>query len=361
MKEAARVTDPTVHTGTVVAGAAHTQIAGLAAARKGDAHACPAHGPGVIIEGSSTVIIEGAQAARKLDKCGCVTVGTPGQGVPAVCGPGSPGLRPLQWASDGRMDADTDYRENARGPHVEGEVQDTDQDGTYDTVRGEASAIRFRNQGYRDVGPVEVGVRHNLDVFYARGQAGASEGNNFGSGVNAGAEAGAWKQGVEFSVGPAGDNGRNPYQAVGAEYDLFHAEARVDVLNGDDGRRVGYGFVAKAGAEVLGGNVNERTTIPLPFGWNIQTRGKLGGTAVSVGAAAGGWAFWDRQEGRFHLGILGELKVLLGLELDFDISIGRAYADPNAQAPPGGGTPGTGSGGVPNAIARGCPTVLIGG
>ncbi|MCY1061620.1 PAAR domain-containing protein [Nannocystis sp. SCPEA4] len=362
MSNAARRTDPTVHLGTIAQGAPHTFIAGLAAARKGDPHVCPAHVGGVIIQGSATVFIEGAEASRKHDLCGCAATGTPGAGVPAVLGP--QGAPPKQSSSDGTMDADTDGKQAGRGPHAEAELQDTDKDGSYDTARTEASVARMRNQGYKDVGPVELGAKHNMDVVYGRGQAGSSAG--YGWGGNASAEVGAVKQGGELSIGPAGDQGRNPYAAVGAEYDKWHAEAKGDVLLGDDGRRVGLGAMGKAGAEVIGGNVSARQSIPIPFtNWTIQTRGKATGAAGSVGVGLGAWAFWDKAEGRFHLGALGELKALVGIELDVDISIGRAYApDPPPAAPPappGGGTPGTGSGGVPNAIAEGCPTVFIGG
>lgn len=365
MKEAARRTDPTVHSGTVAGGAINTLIGGLAAARKGDAHVCPAHVGGVIIQGSATVIIEGAEAARMLDLCGCGAVGTPGVGVPPVVGPPPPGAPPKQASSDGKMDADTDYKTPGRGPHAEAELQDTDKDGSYDTARAEASMVRMRNQGYTDLGPVEIGGKHNMDLFYGRGQAGMTA--NYGVGANASAEVGMIKEGAEVSIGPAGDKGKNPYAAVGAEYDMFHAEAKGDVLLGDDGRRVGIGAMGKAGAEVVSGNVQARQTIPIPFtGWNIQTRGKATGAAGSVGVGLGGWLYWDKAEGRLHIGALGELKALVGIELDVDFSIGRAYADPPPEpappaGPPGGGTPGTGSGGIPNAIAKGCPTVLIGG
>ena len=72
---ALRVGDPGAHGGTVSSGAATVTVAGLPAARLGDAHSEPppiaAHGPQVIARGSATVFIEGQPAARQGDLLGC--------------------------------------------------------------------------------------------------------------------------------------------------------------------------------------------------------------------------------------------------------------------------------------------------
>ena len=375
MPEASRIGDTTLHGGAIVQGAKLVIIGGFMAARKGDSYICPIHGTGVIIQGAEQVIIEGAKAARKLDKCGCAVIGVSGTGVPPTVG-----AEPLQWSASanekerGKMDAQLDDDEPARGPHIEGEVLDSDKDGTRDTVRGEASGVRMRNQAYGDVGPVEFGAKHNLDVFpnnldvfYGRGQLGSTvDGQGWipGIGASGSGEAGMLKQGGEILVGPAGDKGLNPYQSIGGEYNLFHAEAKGDVLLGDDGRRVGIVGSGKASADTASIKGISRQSIPIPFtNWTIEQKGELEVAAGSVGGGAGGWLYYDKGEGRFHFGGFGEVKALFGGELNLDISIGRKYEPPPAPTVPPStpSTPGIGEGGIPNALAFGHPMVLIGG
>ncbi|PCC68143.1 Zn-binding Pro-Ala-Ala-Arg (PAAR) domain-containing protein, incolved in TypeVI secretion [Nannocystis exedens] len=369
MHEAARTTDPTVHVGTIAQGASHTFIGGLPAARRGDPHVCPAHVGGVIVEGSSTVFIEGAQAARKGHLCGCNAAGRAGAGCPAALGPAG-GAAPLQVSTDGLFNQCADNNIPARGPYAEARLLDSDGDGVRDTASADAALLRMRNQGFRDVGGVELGARHELDAFSVSGRASYSRGDRlFGAGnpYNAGSVSGkasatTFRQGGSLLFGPAGDNGRNPMLELGGEYRFFHAEAEGDALLGDDGRRVGFRLMGKAGAEVVGGDVSGRRSIAIPLiGWTIDARVK-GGAAAGLSGGGGLWAFFDRQTERFHIGALGELV----LGLDIDISIGRPYREdpPDPNQPPGAdGRPvtGSGSGGVPNAIAEGCPTVFIGG
>ncbi|MXM66540.1 PaaR repeat-containing protein [Streptomyces sp. HUCO-GS316] len=85
MPSAARVTDLTVHGGTVAGpGVATVLIAGLPAAVLGDLHACPVqpgHPPSTpFTSGSPTVLIGGRPALRVGDLAGCgasVGVGAP--------------------------------------------------------------------------------------------------------------------------------------------------------------------------------------------------------------------------------------------------------------------------------------------
>jgi uncharacterized Zn-binding protein involved in type VI secretion len=77
MPAAARIQDPTNHPGVVTGpGAATVLIAGMPAARVGDAHTCsmpsnPPHPPSVILKGESSVLIAGQPAARQDDPVGC--------------------------------------------------------------------------------------------------------------------------------------------------------------------------------------------------------------------------------------------------------------------------------------------------
>lgn len=75
---AARLGDPTVHGGVIVAGAPNVLIGGMPAARMTDMHTCPMvtglvpHVGGPIILGSATVLIGGLPAARVGDPVTCV-------------------------------------------------------------------------------------------------------------------------------------------------------------------------------------------------------------------------------------------------------------------------------------------------
>ncbi|MBN2191373.1 MAG: PAAR domain-containing protein [Polyangiaceae bacterium] len=60
MKPAARSADMSLHGGNVIGQAAKTFIGGQLAARKGDPHACPAHGRGVVTGGAARVLVVGS-------------------------------------------------------------------------------------------------------------------------------------------------------------------------------------------------------------------------------------------------------------------------------------------------------------
>jgi uncharacterized Zn-binding protein involved in type VI secretion len=79
-KPAARLGDPTVHGGTIVAGFPTVLIGGMPAARLTDMHVCPMVTPGVppvphvggpITLGSATVLIGNLPAARMGDMATC--------------------------------------------------------------------------------------------------------------------------------------------------------------------------------------------------------------------------------------------------------------------------------------------------
>lgn len=65
------VGDKLSHGGTVVSGAAETDIGGKPVARIGDKAVCAAHGPTTIVSGDATVIIDGNRVARDGDRTGC--------------------------------------------------------------------------------------------------------------------------------------------------------------------------------------------------------------------------------------------------------------------------------------------------
>jgi hypothetical protein len=162
-----------------------------------------------------------------------------------------------------------------------------------------------------------------------------------------------------LSIGPAGDKGLNPYQSIGGEWDLLHAEAKGDVLSVMTARGSASGRGARSGRRSLGGKlIGRRSYLSiLPRLLSIQTKEEAGGAVgATPGGSVGAWLYYDKQESRFHItGLLG-LEFILKGEYGLDISIGKNYQPPDD----GGGTTGAGTGGLPNPIAKGEPTVLIG-
>jgi uncharacterized Zn-binding protein involved in type VI secretion len=75
MPQAARLTDPTNHAGTIAGpGVPNVLIGGMPAAVAGDTHICGVpqpHPPSVFPKGSATVYIGGRPALRQLDTAGC--------------------------------------------------------------------------------------------------------------------------------------------------------------------------------------------------------------------------------------------------------------------------------------------------
>jgi len=379
-KPAAAIGDVAAHGGTVVTGSTNVLIGGRPAARVGDTVVCALHGPGVISMGSFTVLINGMPAARMGDITGCMAPSMAPVSVPApVLGP-TP-APPIQWAGSldpkkhGKFIEENDKsKDGVTAAHLEGRVTDVNNDGIYDTAEGALIGARMRNSGQVDVGSVEFGGTHNLDVLYATAKV-SNLTNDYGQAVSGTAEAGMMKWGVGGTTGAAGSKGLNPAAGLGGEVNLMHAKAEGDLLVGSDGNRVGLIGKGEAGAEALKGEVVGITTIPLPFGANIQAVAKASAAAGTAGGGAGLWLYYDKKQGRLRGGIMGILKVLIGAGAEVEVSIGRPFQEdspppppPNADTPApsplfGGynNTPGLGAAGLPGTVLLGNPTVLIGG
>lgn len=384
-KPAAAVGDLAAHGGTIATGSTNVLIGGRPAARVGDTVICAIHGPGVVTMGSFSVLINGMPAVRLGDITGCMTpslmpisVPLPVLGPPPVPQPAKPieGALSMVPAEHGQLHEQNDKtKDGVSAMHMEGRITDGNGNGDYDTIEGGLEAVRMRNAGQRDVGAVEVGGTHSMDVLYANVKASAKGGDDGEGGALSGtAEAGMLKWGAGGAVGAAGDKGLNPALGVGGEVNMLHAKAEGDLLIGSDQNRIGLVGKGEAGAEALKGEASAVTTIPIGFGGNIQITGKASGALGTVGAGAGAWLYYDKKQGRLRGGIMGILKVLVGLGAEVEVSIGRIFKEdpPPTPAPPAlpspnvafGGysnTPGLGAAGLPGTVLLGNPTVLIGG
>ncbi|MBI3273235.1 MAG: hypothetical protein HYZ53_29865 [Planctomycetes bacterium] len=203
----------------------------------------------------------------------------------------------------------------ARGPHYEYEVSDSDGDGTRDTAQIQGSVARGHSEA--NAGGI-IGYEADGELIYGEGQAYAR--GNAGGGAGASAGVGVGRARVAVNLGDQ----VNPYVRAEGSGEVLSADAQADGFIGDDGRRVGIGGRAGAGAQLAQGRVGAEYNIPIPFtNQSIRYRAGVKGAAGSVGAAAGGSAYYDRQESRFHLGGLLDIEAILGVGIDVDLSFGR--------------------------------------
>jgi hypothetical protein len=158
--------------------------------------------------------------------------------------------------------------------------------------------------------------------MHASADAKASSGG-VGGGVQAGAEVQLSRQSGSAFVG---SDPNNPFAEGMAGWEVGTADAKGDLLLGEDERRSGIAVKGSAGARVLAGEVGGEANVPIPFtDWTVSFRGKVGADAGSASAGGGAHAFVDRQEKRLHVGASGNVSALVGAGFDFDISIGRKY------------------------------------
>lgn len=323
------MTDPTLHGGAVTKGCATVTIGGLPAARVMDSHACSQYGHigGLIGKGSATVSIGGKSAARMGDPCGCIMAGVSGAGAPGASGPGGAG------GGSGGGDSQSFWNGDAK-------LEDTDGDGTPDKLSAKGS-VAEEEKNFK-LGDAKAKAK--VKMGYAEAESNF-RGTDTGGKASAKAEGGLVKEGVEVETNPqTGDK-------AGVEVDGGHGEAHGDFFMGDDGERVGYGSSAKAAAEAAAIKFTQQRTYEL-FGYSVVIQEEVSGSAGAVGGGAGGWAYYNKKSERFHMGGFGSLKILLGLGIKGDVSVGKAS----------GGAVQTGiMAGIPNLIVSGCPNVLIGG
>ncbi|MBI3269429.1 MAG: hypothetical protein HYZ53_10450 [Planctomycetes bacterium] len=124
----------------------------------------------------------------------------------------------------------------------------------------------------------------------------------------------------------AGDTGvaMSEYLRFEGSGSALSADAQRDNLVGDDGRRIGLAARRGAQARVADGRFGWEYNIPIPFtNYSFRSQAGTSGTYDGVGAAAGGHAYYDRSDGRFHLGALLDVEVILGVGIDGDLSFGR--------------------------------------
>lgn len=328
MPPAARLLDSTTHGGTIVFGAPTVLIGDRPAARKGDLHACPLsdgsvpHVGGVITQGAPTVLIENAQAARIGDECACRSVGTSGVGVPVCAGP---------------------------------TLGDSDGDGTRDSVTACGVTV---SDSVDAVGPHE-------ETLYAPGTSKVI-GLRGSSGY------------VENTLTVSDDEGDSA--SLTSRVEGPHVEFSGDALAGsDDSGRTGIGASVSVGANA--GAVSHTVDVHqgLVGDYSADAEASIR-VSEGVGVTATAELYKCSQDGMLHLNLgLSPEAVLVVLhaiggpdptdalllvidvvtEIVPTVELSLALGISNKQNPPPTAV-GTGSGGTPNHIATGEPTVIIG-
>ncbi|MBW8726053.1 MAG: type VI secretion system tip protein VgrG [Inquilinus limosus] len=169
-------------------------------------------------------------------------------------------------------------------------------------------------------------VKHEnfeIDAFAASGKV-YSGMTNAGMGAQVSGEAAMARL---KAGGNVGDPATGSFGLSG-EGKLFAAEASAGYTFGDDGQRIGIAGAAKASAAAVDGKAEGQFSVPIgwlpgvPDDWTLGAKGSASGSLGSVGGGAGGHAYYDRADSRYHAGAFGELEALVGVELGTDISVG---------------------------------------
>jgi uncharacterized Zn-binding protein involved in type VI secretion len=336
MPPAARATDLTAHGGIVTGGDPTVLIGGLPAARLVDPHVCPLateagtpHVGGVITRASTSVLIGGQWAARMLDSCDCLSAGVAGGGAPSSVGP--------ERSTDGTAFSED---ENWLGRRSSSETFDRDNDGTIDGVRAATVGLRQRGQIDTDLG----GAQGTVDVSYAEAEAYAH--GNRGYRAQADAEAGAARARGRVHLG----SGSDPWFSFDGTGRLGRVQAQEGLEGGDSGQEIGSGFETRQSIDAF----NIEGTIALDLGFvRLEETIDWGG---GLGLEAEGRGEYRREDGRWH--------TVYGVAArPFPVGVTHETAYGNRNEPPdgdGGGGGGAASAGIPNFVAIGDATVLIG-
>jgi len=377
---AARAFDPTLHGGFIAFGEPTVLIGGLPAARVGDPHVCPLNPPilphvgGWVATGSLSVLIGGQGAARQFDACACCVVPLSLPSAPAA--PPTSGAAPV--APEGGWELGYADREDL----------DLDGDGFADLHRREYSGLR--NETHEEI----LGfLRHDrsqrggyYESEYTTQQTERSPDGTIAGGKH---EAGYYKQIDTYVIG----NGENPFVEVEAKNKVLSTEASaVEPLIGSDGHgRYGIGGELGAKASVTSHAAKVKSDVAvMPLltpvalaarkfaGVNADTTGSASISTGGTGVVGGGWLYYE--DGRINWSLKGKVGIgAVGVSFEIGASAGvmegrtlldyfrddpvtidpalveelieRAKAMVAAQL----------LAAVPNSIATGCPSVMIGG
>jgi uncharacterized Zn-binding protein involved in type VI secretion len=353
--------------GPIVAGAPTVLVAGMAQARAGDQCTCTGP-PDMIAKGSPTVLIGGKPAARMGDQTvhgGIIAAGAPNVLI-GMAGAGGAAATPSTVAPDthtaGKSGDGPDAIDAPYKVHKARLGGDDNVDVMFAEAGGSASAGdgRATAQGEVALGGVRMdhsgriegtpfGGSHKLQSLTADAKAYGSVG---WTGIGGQAEASARVK--EQKVSAHAGSEHHPYAEIGVGYSLIEGEAKLGGLIGSDGRQTGLAAQAEASYAHASGEIEGEFNIPIPFSdWTFSIGSKakgsvgdvsVGGSAHAVkredglysvgasgnvvaGAKAEVHAGQNKDTGRSHFGLRVGGKLLAGIDLSVDFSLGPKPPD----------------------------------
>lgn len=367
-KQAARVLiDIAGHMGPIIAGSPNVWIGGMPAARQGDGFTCSSHGIGSITDGELTVLINGKPAARMGDKTCCATppdppiVGSPpkGEHVTAAENADKNGIVHENENSPDWVDID------AKAMYAGYEISDSNKDGTYDTIKGQVSALDMESHFGNDY----VGSTLDLQVLHAKGEARAGWGDGY-YGANSSAEAKVAGGTIDAHLGDK--DSRIAYAE--AKGDLFYAEHELtgETYTGGEEKKYGLKIRTKEQAGIARGSAGVGTDMlkgktegelkddkgrSMAKGEaGIPTEASVGGAVGAVGWDVGLETYADLDK----CNLVAQLDIGLAAVLGIDLHIGGSI-NYKPLKDFWGWIWGTDEPEVlTGVIITGCPTVLIG-
>ncbi len=184
----------------------------------------------------------------------------------------------------------------------------------------ETGVLRQEHQGHIDDNGV-FGGAHELNLVNATVEGHLSI--DQGVGLRVDAEARVAKQEGSLFVGK---DANNPILEVGAAYDLAAADLKSEALLGSDGKRTGLALGGYVGASAATGGIKAELNFPVPFtDLSVSVKAKSTVSVGAISAGGGGHAYFDHENNRLHVGVGADAAVLIGLEGNFDLSIGPKF------------------------------------
>jgi hypothetical protein len=305
------------------------------------------------------------------DLTGCLTVGLSAVSIPVVLG-AEPEIisGSLDPADGGKTRAEHDAAGTDTFVHAEYTKTDANHDGKYDTHDMSAQFLRVHGQKKHTLDRLpgdktdrELVVDGAFDM--ARVDVKPVEPTGIMGTSASSIEASMYRGVVSLSKGTKDRAVLDPDYSLTGQGDILHAKAEHESIAGSDGKgRYGLMAKAEASAQVASADFTVVAT-PLEYeGYDVKVKMKRGISGGAIGGGAGAWGYLDTTESRLHFGANALLKVLIGFEMEWDVSIGKKPEIPPASPPKPTAnyvnTPGFGGGGVPGTILLGNPSVLIG-
>lgn len=349
-KAAARaVIDKGAHSGPITAGSPDVLIGGKPAARQGDPVNCTSHaGPASIIEGSKTVLINGKPAARMGDKTSCATPPAPAPKGPAPAKDEFHFWTPVKNSNpDGTVVTQHPDNLTIKVFNAYANLKDSNKDGIQDYAETGFVMSEINAKGDWVPGEGQYGKYGGSGGFSTfKAETKGTLINNDGQNVNTvEGKASVISANAEGHLGKEG----TLYHKSELKGDLLYADGKADGQFYSGGSQNKYGFQAEVAGDFGAAKGEYEGQIDIPL---ISVKAKAGVKAGGAAAGAKVGAYVDTDDYKANVNIGGELALLLGLEVDLDLTLDLKPLIDLGKSLFNGPMEGT--------IISGCATVIIG-